>query len=297
MAWDSSVRSPACRRYLLWTSQPARGENWEITLHFAAGIIAQNPVRLKSPGKRFTFPESRLYTCTDSFSKDRTRRGPAIEEARLRAVLEQLERGDLSVEDVVSRLRNLPYEDLDFAKVDHHRAIRQGFPEVIFGQGKTPEHIASISAAVLTRSDRLLVTRASQDAYETTKARIDDATYDAMARCIVVDRREERRGSAGRRGAVRRHVRPSGRDRSGDYGGVDGMPGGENLGCRGSRTSPASRPSAQAERVSRACGGGGHGGRAAVRRGRSGGYSHHRRADQRGGTARVSAAWRLCWVC
>ena len=97
----------------------------------------------------------------------------------------------------MSRLRNLPYEDLDFAKVDHHRAIRQGFPEVIFGQGKTPEHIASISAAVLTRSDRLLVTRASQDAYEVTKARIGDATYDETARCIVVDRRENAEGVPG----------------------------------------------------------------------------------------------------
>ena len=108
-----------------------------------------------------------------------------------------MRQGDLSVDEVVSRLRNLPYEDLDFAKVDHHRAIRQGFPEVIFGQGKTPEHIASISEAVLTRSDRLLVTRASEEAFAATKERAPDARYEELARCIVVDRREDAAGLPG----------------------------------------------------------------------------------------------------
>ena len=108
-----------------------------------------------------------------------------------------MRRGDVGVDDVVSQLRNLPYEDLDFAKVDHHRAIRQGFPEVVFGQGKTPEQIASIAAAVLTRSDRLLVTRASLEAFEATRQGIGDAVFDETARCIVVDRRENTRGVPG----------------------------------------------------------------------------------------------------
>ena len=108
-----------------------------------------------------------------------------------------MRRGDVGVDDVVSQLRNLPYEDLDFAKVDHHRAIRQGFPEVVFGQGKTPEQIASIAAAVLTRSDRLLVTRASLEAFKATRQGIGDAVFDETARCIVVDRRENTRGVPG----------------------------------------------------------------------------------------------------
>ena len=116
---------------------------------------------------------------------------------RLRAVLEDLKRGKLDVDEVVSRLRDFPYEDLDFAKVDHHRAIRQGFPEVVFGQGKTPEHIAAISSSVLSRSDRLLVTRASEDAFAATVAAVPDARYDAMARCIVVDRRDDKTGVPG----------------------------------------------------------------------------------------------------
>ena len=120
-----------------------------------------------------------------------------IEETRLRAVLEQLRRGDVGVDDVVSQLRNLPYEDLDFAKVDHHRSIRQGFPEVVFGQGKTPDQIASIAATVLTRSDRLLVTRASEAAFDATRECVSDAEYDRTARCIVVDRREDAVGVPG----------------------------------------------------------------------------------------------------
>lgn len=116
---------------------------------------------------------------------------------RLRAVLEDLERGELNVDQVVSRLRDFPYEDLDFAKVDHHRTIRQGFPEVVFGQGKTPDHVAAISSSVLRRSDRLLVTRATEEAFEATVREVPDARYEAMARCIVVDRREDATGVPG----------------------------------------------------------------------------------------------------
>ena len=115
----------------------------------------------------------------------------------MRAVLEALQRGDLNVDQVVSQMRDLPYEDLDFAKVDHHRSIRLGFPEVVFGQGKTPEHIAEIAASVLSRSDRLLVTRATPEAYEATTRKVPDARYDATARCIVADRRRDAVGVPG----------------------------------------------------------------------------------------------------
>ena len=125
--------------------------------------------------------------------------GSAIDETRLRAVLRDFKTDGISEDEVISRLIDLPFEDLDFAKVDHHRALRQGFPEVIFGQGKSPEQIASISDALLQRSDRLLVTRASQDAYDAVAASIADARYEQMARCIVVDRRppDERKQTPG----------------------------------------------------------------------------------------------------
>jgi len=81
---------------------------------------------------------------------------------------------------------------LGFAKLDRHRALRKGFPEVVFGQGKRPEHVATLAAALLEDSDRLLVTRASREAFAAVAADIPDAVYDESARTIVVDRREAR---------------------------------------------------------------------------------------------------------
>ena len=101
------------------------------------------------------------------------------------------------MDEVISQLRSLPYQDLDFAKVDHHRAIRTGFPEVIFGEGKSPEQVVSIAVALLERSDRLLVTRASPDVFSAVRASISDATYNDTARTIVADRRKERKSVPG----------------------------------------------------------------------------------------------------
>lgn len=116
-----------------------------------------------------------------------------IDENHLRAMLEDFKQNDLGIDEVVAKLRDLPYEDLDFAKIDHHRAIRKGFPEVVFGQGKTPAQIGSIAAAHLERSDRLLVTRASPEAYQAVlAAAVADATYDELAQTILVDRRTAR---------------------------------------------------------------------------------------------------------
>ena len=98
----------------------------------------------------------------------------------------------LGVDDVVAQLKELPYQDREFAKVDHHRSLRKGFPEVIFGQGKSPEQVASIAAAVLQQSDRLLVTRTSQEAFSAVRARVPDANFDETARTIIVDRRADK---------------------------------------------------------------------------------------------------------
>ncbi len=87
----------------------------------------------------------------------------------------------------------MPYQDLEFAKIDHHRSLRKGFPEVIFGQGKSPEQVASIAATVLQQSDRLLVTRTSQEAFSAVRVSVPDANFDETARTIIVDRRAERK--------------------------------------------------------------------------------------------------------
>ena len=91
----------------------------------------------------------------------------------------------------------LPYQDLGFAKIDHHRALRKGFPEVVFGQGKTPDQIAAIATALLEKSDRLLVTKTTLEAFSQVKAAIPDADYDETARAIVVDRTESREMTQG----------------------------------------------------------------------------------------------------
>ena len=110
----------------------------------------------------------------------------------MREVLHQFRNDGLSLEDTLQLLRDLPYQDLGFAKVDNHRAIRKGFPEVIFGEGKSPQQVASIAEAILKQSDVVLVTRASQEVFLAVQASISDATYEETARAVVVDRRGPR---------------------------------------------------------------------------------------------------------
>ncbi len=122
---------------------------------------------------------------------------PQIEEARLKELLQRFKSDGLSLDDVAAELRDLPYEDLGFAKVDHHRAVRKGFPEVIFGDGKSPEQIRSIAEALLKRSDRVLVTRASPEAYAAVREGVSDARFDEVARTIAIDRRKQRKTRPG----------------------------------------------------------------------------------------------------
>jgi NCAIR mutase (PurE)-related protein len=79
----------------------------------------------------------------------------------LQRLLEQVRDGKTTVDTAINSLRHLPFEDLGFAKVDHHRAMRHGMPEVILGQGKDPDQVAGIAAALLARSQNLLLTRAT----------------------------------------------------------------------------------------------------------------------------------------
>jgi NCAIR mutase (PurE)-related protein len=103
-------------------------------------------------------------------------------------ILEHVKSGDLSVRQATRELSVLPYEEMDFAKVDHHRNVRMGFPEVIFGRGKTIEQIVSIAVAMSAHSKRILVTHASPEAYSAVKAKIKDAKYNPASKTIVVNR-------------------------------------------------------------------------------------------------------------
>ena len=111
-----------------------------------------------------------------------------MDETRLREMLESLESGSLSVDEALQRLRQLPYEDLGFASIDHHRALRTGFPEVVFGQGKTPDQVAAIAERLADNSESLLVTRTDHGTYQRVKECLPDARYHAAARAITLER-------------------------------------------------------------------------------------------------------------
>jgi NCAIR mutase (PurE)-related protein len=111
-------------------------------------------------------------------------------EVDLIALLRDLRDGRTTVEaasaGILAALREQPFEDLGFAKIDHHRGVRQGFPEVILGLGKTPDQVAAIAAQIVTRKSPLLVTRADEAAWKAVEARIPNATYHPVARCITL---------------------------------------------------------------------------------------------------------------
>ena len=109
---------------------------------------------------------------------------------QLQDLLEQVARGEVEIAAALNRLidafRARPFEDLGFARVDHHRAVRQGFPEVVLGLGKTPAQVAAISEEIVRRGSTLLVTRASPAAYDAVRSVVPQATYYADARLITL---------------------------------------------------------------------------------------------------------------
>jgi NCAIR mutase (PurE)-related protein len=104
----------------------------------------------------------------------------------IRKLFEDVRAGKLSSDEAVSQLRHLPFEDLDFAKVDHHRALRMGMPEVIFGQGKTPSQVAQIFAKLAARGGNVLATRASREQFAAVKKKVRKAEFHDAARAIVL---------------------------------------------------------------------------------------------------------------
>ncbi len=115
---------------------------------------------------------------------------PLNNETDVLALLRELSERRTSVEtaaaQILAALREQPFEDLGFAKIDHHRSIRQGFPEVVLGLGKTPDQIAKIATQIVGHGHPLLVTRADEAAWNTVKAVVPNAEYHDLARCITV---------------------------------------------------------------------------------------------------------------
>ena len=101
--------------------------------------------------------------------------------------MQRFKTGEIDEAAVLNAFRAEPIDDLGFAQVDAHRALRQGFPEVIFGAGKTPEQVAAIAAKVMEREDRVLVTRATAEYATAVAAKLPAAVHHESARCISVE--------------------------------------------------------------------------------------------------------------
>ncbi|MBI4587024.1 MAG: nickel pincer cofactor biosynthesis protein LarB [Planctomycetes bacterium] len=113
----------------------------------------------------------------------------------LKKLLEKVRSGSLPVDEALQEMRHLPFAELPFAKVDSHRGVRCGFPEVIFCQGKTPQQISQIARTILDHSDLLLATRAGPGDFEAIRGVAPEARYHDQARCVTVERGEKKPGA------------------------------------------------------------------------------------------------------
>ena len=109
-----------------------------------------------------------------------------MDQNHLKSLLEQVRDGAVSIDDALGRMKHMPFEDLGFAKVDHHRAIRHGMPEVIFGQGKHPEHLLAIASTLIERTPNLLATRCDRAAADLVLASFPFAEYHPVSRVLRV---------------------------------------------------------------------------------------------------------------
>jgi NCAIR mutase (PurE)-related protein len=128
--------------------------------------------------------------------------GVSMNAQALRHLFEQVRKKRLSPDDAVERLRHLPFEDLGFAKLDHHRALRQGMPEVIFAEGKTPSQVADIFTRLAAHGGNVLATRATEEQYAAVVAALPRAEcrpeyrpeYRPLPRAIVLKRDRKKHG-------------------------------------------------------------------------------------------------------
>ncbi len=107
-------------------------------------------------------------------------------------LLEKFRTGNISLEKALAALGKEPVTDLGFAQVDQHRALRQGFPEVIFGSGKTPVQVMKIAGEILKQSDRVLITRITGDHFNVLQKKFKKAIHHQVARCVVIEKKKNK---------------------------------------------------------------------------------------------------------
>lgn len=113
---------------------------------------------------------------------------------QLKTLLEDVQSGAVAIDQAMERIKHLPFENVGYAMIDHHRAIRTGLPEVIFGKGKTPEQIVGIATRLLENASNVLATRATPEAYELLKRQFPDAEYFPLSGALRVWRDRTIRG-------------------------------------------------------------------------------------------------------
>jgi len=106
--------------------------------------------------------------------------------SQLEDILKKVSEGKLSPEDALEKLRDYPYQDLGFAKIDHHRELRKGLPEIIFGLGKTEDQIFKIAREILKKGANLLITKVESHVYEKIKKKIPKIQYNRLAQAIYL---------------------------------------------------------------------------------------------------------------
>lgn len=112
---------------------------------------------------------------------------------KIKKILDSVKDGSISVENAVRKLKHLPYEDISFAKVDHHRHLRQGVPEVIFAAGKMKEQVITIAKAMYKKSKSFLITKATKNIYHSLK--IKDAVFHSASGMISIGAEKKKRGN------------------------------------------------------------------------------------------------------
>ncbi|MBU3916397.1 nickel pincer cofactor biosynthesis protein LarB [bacterium] len=111
-----------------------------------------------------------------------------MHEDKIRHLLDRFKSGDLDIETAMNKFKNLPYEDLGFAMVDHHRELRTGYPETIFSEGKTIDQIKGIVGKMLGRNVNIMATRAGKEVFEALKELSPDVEYHEQARIVVFNK-------------------------------------------------------------------------------------------------------------
>ncbi len=115
-----------------------------------------------------------------------------MDELRIKRILENIKNNKITIEKALEYLKHLPFEDLSFAKVDHHRNIRQGIPEVIFAEGKNPDEVVVIAKSIYKKNKKFLITRGSEKIY--SRLKIKEAIFHPASKAISAGGEKDKKG-------------------------------------------------------------------------------------------------------